>query len=202
MGVYITFVVVMSVERFLTMKATMRDFKNKNISIPLFWLIVSILICNSIDILKINNIFADNKDFQYYQPQHSSRELFQDLINADDESVDIAEVSLLLAKEEYTEINVADYLECIDWYARVLKIRISQGDGPKSAIKIINEFLFDELGFEYVQTGNLEDLHLNKVIDRRIGNCVGLSILYLSIAERLGLPLFGVNVPRAHLCQI
>ncbi len=195
MGVYITFVVVMSVERFLTMKATMRDFKNKNISIPLFWLIVSILICNSIDILKINNIFADNKDFQYYQPQHSSRELFQDLINADDESVDIAVVSLLLAKEEYTEINVADYLECIDWYARVLKIRISQGDGPKSSIKIINEFLFDELGFEYVQTGNLEDLHLNKVIDRRIGNCVGLSILYLSIAERLGLPLFGVNVP-------
>jgi len=156
---------------------------------------ILIFTCNSIKISAANNNFADTQTIQDYQPQHSANELFQDLINADNESIDIAEVSLLIAKEEYSEIKIADYIECVEWYARLLRARISEVDGPKSIVKIINEFLFDELDFNYVQTGNLEDLYLNKVIDRRKGNCVGLSILYLSIAERLKLPLFGVNVP-------
>jgi len=64
-------------------------------------------------------------------------------------------------------------------------------------VKAINDFLFNELKFIYVQTGNLEDLYLNSVIDemKRKGNCVGMSILYLAISERLHLPIFGVNVP-------
>jgi tetratricopeptide (TPR) repeat protein len=142
-----------------------------------------------------NNIFEGPQTIQYNQVQYSDNGLLDDLITVDDEYFDIAEVSLLLAKDEYSEIKIEDYLECVDWYARMIKARITDGDGPKLIINIINKFLFDELGFIYVPTGNLEDLYLNKVIDRRKGNCVGLSILYLSIAERLDFPLFGVNVP-------
>jgi len=149
---------------------------------------------NSISIFA-DNIFEDSQGIQDNQAQFLDNRLFQDLIQADEEFLDIAEMSLLIAKEEYSEIKIEDYVECVDWYARVIKARIADGDEPKSIINIINEFLFDELGFVYVQTGNLEDLYLNKVIDRRKGNCIGLSILYLSIAERLSLPLSGVNVP-------
>ncbi|MHC4270085.1 MAG: tetratricopeptide repeat protein [Planctomycetota bacterium] len=187
----------MNKEIYFTVKTAWKNCTNRTISIPLFLLMVCILIftCNTIKISAANNNFADTQTIQDYQPQHSTNELFQDLINADNESIDIAEVSLLIAKEEYSEIKIVDYIECVEWYARLLRARISEVDGPKSIVKIINEFLFDELDFNYVQTGNLEDLYLNKVIDRRKGNCVGLSILYLSIAERLKLPLFGVNVP-------
>ncbi len=187
----------MNKEIYFTVKTAWKNCTNRIIFIPLFLLMICILIftCNSIKISAANNNFADTQTIQDYQPQHSANELFQDLINADNESINIAEVSLLIAKEEYSEIKIADYIECVEWYARLLRARISEVDGPKSIVKIINEFLFDELDFNYVQTGNLEDLYLNKVIDRRKGNCVGLSILYLSIAERLKLPLFGVNVP-------
>jgi len=184
-------------EIFFFVKNTRTNYINKTIAIPLFLLLVSVLIftCNSIAVFASNNTFADTQINKSYKQQHFSNELVQVLINADDESIDIAEVSLLIAKEEYPELKIGDYLECVDWYASVLKIRITEVDGTKSIVKIINEFLFDELGFNYVQTSNLEDLYLNKVMDRRSGNCVGLSILYLSIAERLKLPLFGVNVP-------
>ncbi len=184
-------------ERFFVVKTTWKNCKNQIILIPLFLQLVGVLIftCNSTKIFAANNIFVDTQASQSYKSQHFNNELIQVLINADDESVDIAEVSLLIAKEEYPEIKIGDYVECVDWYAKVLKVRISEVDEPKSIVKIINEFLFDELGFNYVQTSNLEDLYLNKVMDRRRGNCVGLSILYLSIAERLKLPLFGVNVP-------
>ncbi len=163
----------MNKERFFAVKTTCKNYKNQTIIIPLFVLLVSVLIfsCNS------KKILADTQVVKYYQPQYSGNELFQKLTKIDDDSIDIAEVSLLIAKEEYPEIEIWDYVECVDWYARMLKARISEVDGPKAIIEIINEFLFDELGFKYVQTGNLEDLYLNEVIDRRKGNCVGLSIL-------------------------
>ena len=142
-----------------------------------------------------NNIVGNLQVIQHGQVQHSDNKLFQDLIQIDEQLLDIAETSLLIAKEEYSEIKIRDYVECIDWYARMIKARIMESDEPETIVNTINEFLFDELGFTYVQTGNLEDLYLNKVIDGRKGNCIGLSILYLSIAERLELPLFGVNVP-------
>ncbi len=192
----IHFLIVKFKERFFTVKIVR---KKSNKGIKSIWLI-NMLVCvlyiagNSKSIFA-DNIFEDSQAIQYSQVQYSDNGLFQDLIQIDDESLDIAEMSLLIAKEEYSEIKIEDYVECVDWYARVIKARIADGDEPKSTINIINEFLFDELGFTYVQTGNLEGLYLNKVIDRRKGNCVGLSILYLSIAERLGLPLFGVNVP-------
>ena len=138
------------------------------------------------------NILEDPQDSQM---QYPDSKLFQDLVRVDDESLDIARISLLIAKEENPEIKIKDYLDCIDWYVKMIESRISDKNEPKSVIEIINDFLFDELGFTYVKTGNLEDLYLNDVIDKRKGNCVGMSILYLAIAEKLRLPLFGVNVP-------
>ena len=64
-------------------------------------------------------------------------------------------------------------------------------------IKIFNEYLFQRKGFKgntenYNETDNL---YINKVIDRKMGIPVSLSILYLLIANRLKLPIYGVNLP-------
>ncbi len=183
-------------ERFFDMKLIRKKSNKGIISIWFVNMLVCVLfIAGNSKSIFADNIFEDAQAVQYNQAQFSDNGLFRDLMQIDDDSLDIAEMSLLLAKEEYSEIKIEDYVECVDWYARMIKARIADGDEPKSIINIINEFLFDELGFTYVPTGNLDDLYLNKVLDRRKGNCVGLSILYLSIAERLNLPLFGVNVP-------
>lgn len=121
--------------------------------------------------------------------------LFQELLETEDEQMDIAQISLRIAQEEYPLISIERYIECIDWYARVLEVRIANRREPEAIIQIINDFLYSELGYTYVKTGYLKDIYLNDVLDRRKGNCVGMSILFLAIAERLGLPLFGVNVP-------
>ncbi|MDR4505976.1 MAG: tetratricopeptide repeat protein [Candidatus Scalindua sp.] len=133
--------------------------------------------------------------FQSDRAVTHGNELFQELLQTQDEQLDIARMSLRIAQEEYPFINIERYIECIDWYARVLGVRIADKREPESVIQIINDFLYSELGFTYVKTGHLKDIYLNDVLDRREGNCVGMSILYLAIAERLGLPLFGVNVP-------
>lgn len=177
---------------------TIRKKSDKRIkNIRFVDLVVYVLLLIAADSKSIfsNDIFENPQTMQREQVKYADNGLFNDLITVYDENFDIAEVSLLLAKDEYPEIKVEDYAECVDWYARMIKARIQGTDGPELIINIINKFIFDELGFVYVPTGNLEDLYLNKVIDRRKGNCVGLSTLYLSIAERLGFSLFGVNVP-------
>ena len=184
--------------RFSAMKITRKNSnKGNNKDICFIKVLVCVLLVsfNSAKVFAGNNIIGDSQVIQQGHVQFSDNKVFQDLIQVDEEILDIAETSLLIAKEEYPEIKIRGYMECIDWYARMIKSRIPENNEPESIINTINEFLFDELGFTYVQTGNLEDLYLNKVIDRRKGNCVGLSILYLSIAERLRLPLFGVNIP-------
>lgn len=174
--------------------------KNSSSRIKVIWFIkmlvcVLLVRCDPAITYAENNIIENLQVVQHGQAQHPDNKLFQDLIQIDEQPLDIAETSLLIAKEEYSGLKIRDYVECIDWYARMIKARIMESDEPETIVNTINEFLFDELGFTYVQTGDLEDLYLNKVIDGRKGNCIGLSILYLSIAERLKLPLFGVNVP-------
>lgn len=107
----------------------------------------------------------------------------------------IAEMALTIAKESYPEIDVEFYLKKL--YEIIANVRISlHGETePERVIKTVNGVLFNELQFTYVQTGDLECMSLNRVLDTGIGNCVGLSILYLCIAEGLQLPIHGVSVP-------
>ncbi|MHC4754865.1 MAG: tetratricopeptide repeat protein [Planctomycetota bacterium] len=64
------------------------------------------------------------------------------------------------------------------------------------AIPIINDYLFNELGFRPVnEITDPEDLFLHRVLENRRGYCLSLAVLYLSIGERLGLNLYGVVVP-------
>ncbi|MHC4657576.1 MAG: tetratricopeptide repeat protein [Planctomycetota bacterium] len=64
------------------------------------------------------------------------------------------------------------------------------------AVAVINEYLFKKEEFESLsEVGDPNDLFLHRVLDAKRGYCLSLSILYLSLSERLGLPLYGVVVP-------
>lgn len=69
---------------------------------------------------------------------------------------------------------------------------------PLDKIQILNHILFERQGL----SGNTENYHapensfLNKVIETRNGNPISLCIIYSIVAQRLGLPVFGVNLPQ------
>ena len=68
----------------------------------------------------------------------------------------------------------------------------------------LNQFLFRELGFrgndkEYYDPRNS---YLNEVIDRRTGIPITLSILYMELGRRVGLPLEGVSFPGHFLVRL
>lgn len=114
-------------------------------------------------------------------------------INAQD--ISLARTALTIAQESYPGIDIDKYLKKLDDIVKNIKTSLQDETEPEQIIKTINLVLFNELQFQYVQTGDLDSLSLNRVLDTKVGNCVGLSILYLCIAEGLRLPIYGVSVP-------
>ena len=90
------------------------------------------------------------------------------------------------------------YLETLDDIAVEIRDRLRRRrlKADYRAIPVINEYLFSELGFKSIsEASDPHDLFLHTVLDKKAGYCLSLSILYLSLGERLGLPLYGVVVP-------
>ena len=103
----------------------------------------------------------------------------------------------LLAKTRYPELDTVAYQARLDQMARELKERLTGRETPRATIEVCNRYLFRRLGFR----GNEEDYYdpdnsyLNRVLDRRLGIPISLSVVYLLTGRRLGLPLQGVNLP-------
>jgi tetratricopeptide (TPR) repeat protein len=122
----------------------------------------------------------------------------EEVLRLQEEQIDLATATLISSEHWSDFVQGRRYLERLDTMALVIQTRLRQRRLPLDhrAIPVINEYLFDELGFKPVLHPNdANDLFLHAVMDRREGYCLSLSILYLALGERLGLDLYGVVVP-------
>jgi regulator of sirC expression with transglutaminase-like and TPR domain len=114
-----------------------------------------------------------------------------------DSAVDLGRASLLIACEEYPDLDVTGYLERLDEMGRLLAKRLPARLEAEGAVAVVNRFLFEEQGFK----GNADDYYdprnsfLNQVLDRRTGIPITLSTVYMEVARRAGLPVEGVGLP-------
>jgi len=119
------------------------------------------------------------------------------------EELDLEQGAWLLAQTQYPDINVEGYRALLDYYAQELRERIQPGSDARKLLGTINDYLFRELGF----AGNEANYHepdnsyLNRVLDRRMGNPINLSLVYLLLARRLALPIVGIGLPGHFICR-
>lgn len=115
-----------------------------------------------------------------------------------DEDIDLATAALIISEGWSNIVHGRRYLTQLDNMAIEIRERMRQKKIRENyrAIPLINSYLFDELGFKSIaEATDPNILFLHNVMDTKRGYCLSLSILYLSIAERLGLPMYGVVVP-------
>ncbi|MGB2807023.1 MAG: tetratricopeptide repeat protein [Sedimentisphaerales bacterium] len=115
-----------------------------------------------------------------------------------EEEVDLATAALIISEQWSDLVHGRRYLSRLDDMALEIRSRLEKKKlrANYRAIPMINEYLFDELEFKAVsEASDPNDLFLHSVLDKKRGYCLSLSILYLSLGERLGLPLYGVVVP-------
>jgi tetratricopeptide (TPR) repeat protein len=120
------------------------------------------------------------------------------VLRLQDDEVDLGTAALILSRDWGTPKTSHVYRRKIDDMAEEILKRLKDEHIPTDyrAIPIINSYLFDELGFTAVDNADdPDDLFLHVVLERKRGYCLSLSVLYLAIAERVGLPVYGVVVP-------
>lgn len=126
----------------------------------------------------------------------SNTERLKRLLHAP-EGLSLAEAALLIAQDEYPALDVDAYLKRLDEFAARVRAELPASPSLEETIVTLNHFLFIEQGF----AGNTDDYDdprnsfLNEVLDRKLGIPITLSILYLEIGRRLGLPFEGVSFP-------
>ena len=121
---------------------------------------------------------------------------FREMVARPDADVDLAEASLLIAGEEYPDLEPGRYLARLDEMAAALGRRAGDG-GAEEAVAALNRLLFEQEGFH----GNTEDYYdprnsfLNDVLDRRTGIPISLCTVYMEVGRRAGLSVEGVGLP-------
>jgi regulator of sirC expression with transglutaminase-like and TPR domain len=130
-------------------------------------------------------------------PTESIVQRIKDLLAAPGHEVRVAEVALWLAKSQYPSLDVQAYLGRLDSWAAEVRARLPSQPTAEQIVLTLNEYLFEELGFE----GDMDSYYdprnsyLNEVMDRRLGIPITLSIVYLDVGCKAGLPLEGVSFP-------
>ncbi len=84
--------------------------------------------------------------------------------------------------------------------AREVQKRFRPGMTDREKIGVVNGYLFEEQGFRSDRSRlfetTLDGLLLDRVLERKTGNCLSLSLVYLMLAEELDLDVRAVAVPR------
>jgi regulator of sirC expression with transglutaminase-like and TPR domain len=118
-------------------------------------------------------------------------------IKAWKQNPDLEEGLMLLARYENPGIDVEYYKSLLDTYAQRVEDKITINNSQDEVIKAINEVLFKEEKFlgNQIDYYDVNNNFINSVIDHKTGNPIMLSAIFILVARRLGVEVFGVGTP-------
>lgn len=111
--------------------------------------------------------------------------------------------ALELATIDTPDLEAEPVLDRLNELAANLGDRLRNFNDGREFVEKAQAYLFDELGFH----GNEQDFFdprnscLDQVLLRRTGLPITLSVLYMEIARRLAMPVFGIGLPRHFVIQ-
>jgi regulator of sirC expression with transglutaminase-like and TPR domain len=119
------------------------------------------------------------------------------------EDFNIEEAAWLLAQTQFPDLNPEGYAAVLDDFANELRERMDPALPTKDLLGSINNYLFDDRGFSGNESNyyDPDNSYLNRVIDRRTGNPINLSLLYMLVGRRLKLPITGIGLPGHFVCR-
>lgn len=126
-----------------------------------------------------------------------ARELTKQLSKSE-EQIDLLRCALLVSKHDNPEIDVEQYRRSFGRLVDELKSDPEIKKGTVPAVKRLSKFMFEENGFhgsrhDYANSSNS---YINEVLDDREGLPITLSIVYLELAEKLGVKnIVGLALP-------
>lgn len=131
------------------------------------------------------------------------KQLLSDLKTWYDSPVqDLLEGVCIIARYRYPELDKQAIINELDKIRLDIWLELRYELSSYEIVRIINNILYEVHGFK----GNTDHYHdpqnsfINHVLESRKGNPIMMSVIYILIAQRLQLPIFGVNLPQHFVC--
>ena len=122
----------------------------------------------------------------------------------DDREFALLEAAISLAQDEYPEVDAQTVLDEIDQLQARLQRRLPADAGPLHKLRTLNQFYFHDLKFG----GNVNDYYepdnsfINVLLHTRRGIPISLAVLWMELAQGLGLSVRGVGFPGHFLVKV
>lgn len=112
------------------------------------------------------------------------------------EEPDLVEGMLHIARYGYPNLDEEAITGLIEEIVASVKPKI-EGKSPKEIAAVLNEVILEEFGFggSHKEYSAINNSFINKVFETKVSNPIGLSILYLLVAQKTNVPLVGINSP-------
>ena len=110
---------------------------------------------------------------------------------------DLLEGMMLISNYQYPDLNIKFLKRKFEQFYYEAWKEFKNEMGPVDQIKVLNDIMFNKLKFR----PNSKNFHapsnsmINVVLESKKGNPLSLCVIYMLIAQRLKLPVFGVNLP-------
>lgn len=130
-------------------------------------------------------------------------EYFASLVQSDAE-FPLLEAAISLAQDEYPNLDVQQVLGEVDQLFSRIKRRLPVDATPLHKLRTLNQFFFRELNFG----GNLnnyydpDNSYVNAVLRSRRGIPISLAVLWIELAQGLGLAARGVGFPGHFMVKV
>jgi regulator of sirC expression with transglutaminase-like and TPR domain len=111
---------------------------------------------------------------------------------------DLMQGALLIAKFQYPDLNEDEIIKKIGQISQDIWLELNQDLTGLEKVKVINHILFEEHGL----TGNVTNLNaaenffINILLETKKGSPLILGLIYISMAQGLKIPIFGVDLPK------
>ncbi|MCU0762114.1 MAG: tetratricopeptide repeat protein [Hydrogenophaga sp.] len=122
----------------------------------------------------------------------------------DDDNFPLLEAATAVAQDEYPDLDVQAVLGDVDQLLARVKRRCGAETEQLPRLRLLNQFFFHDMGFG----GNVnnyydpDNSYLNAVLRTRRGIPITLAVLWLELAQGLGLKARGVNFPGHFMVKV
>lgn len=109
---------------------------------------------------------------------------------------DLIKIFLILSKFRYPELDEEKYLDKFEKLKKDAWLEINDHLTALEKVKVLNHIFYDIHHFRGMrpQKENIQAFCFNEVMDTRRGNALSIGILYAAVAQKLNIPVFGVDL--------
>lgn len=111
---------------------------------------------------------------------------------------DLLRGALILNKYQYPDLDEQKIINEIEAIKRDIWLQLMYESSAVEKIKLMNHIFYNIYGFSG-NTANHQDpqnSYLSQVMDMKKGNQISLAVIYSVIAQKLDIPIYGVNLPQ------